>query len=72
MTNPRAMGLPPLIFGVFMLESSVRVLLGAPIAWANPSWLLSIPGTVFGLAATLLGIAIVLQVDNLLMNDTVA
>jgi hypothetical protein len=72
MRNPRMMGLPPFVLGVTMFASSVGTLLQTPSSWADPSWLLSIPGTVFGLAATLVGAIIVLGVSDFVFTRTEA
>ena len=70
MKNPRMMGLPPFGLGGAMFASSVGTLLQTPSSWADPSWLLSIPGTVFGLAATLVGAIIVLGLGDVVFGRT--
>ena len=68
MENPRAMGLPALILGIFMLGSSVSALLEASYAWTSLSGLANIAGTIGGLALTLIGVAILQQWDEFAIN----
>ncbi|RXK47987.1 hypothetical protein [Halorientalis pallida] len=68
MKNPRVMGIPPLVLGLLMLQSSASGLLGASYTLADLSWLMNVPGAVFGLAATVVGIALVLQLDQYVMG----
>jgi hypothetical protein len=68
MKNPRVMGIPPLLLGILMLQSSASGLLGASFTLADLSWLMNVPGAVFGFAATVVGIALVLQLDHHFMG----
>lgn len=66
MKNPRVMGIPPLVLGILMLQSSASALLGT--SFSDLSWVMNVPGAVFGLAATIVGLALVFQVDHHVMG----
>lgn len=70
MKNPRAMGIPPLVLGLLMLQSSGSALLGTTFTLADLSWVVNVPGAVFGLAATVVGVALLLQVDHYVMGQS--
>ncbi|WP_299267435.1 hypothetical protein [Halorientalis sp.] len=64
MKNPRAMGIPPLVLGILMLQSSVSALFGTSLALDDLSWVLNVPGAIFGVAATAIGVVLVLNLDE--------
>ncbi|MFB6083846.1 MAG: hypothetical protein ABEJ94_06345 [Halorientalis sp.] len=68
MQNPRALGVPPLVLGLLMLQSSASGLLEMSYALDGAAWLLNIPGVIFGLLATLVGLALVLNLGEHLPN----
>jgi hypothetical protein len=70
MKNPRAMGIPPLVLGILMLQSSVSALRGTTFTLADLSWVMNVPGAVFGFFATVVGVALVLRLDHHVMGRT--